>query len=187
MTASSSIVGNRGHIPHARTSAALAALLSTLAASAALAGVAPFDLAGPDLQVTVGRGQETLPIAEVPNLAVGDRLWVRADLPPHAVAALPARHCLPARRHESAATRLVSRLPDLEALLLAERPQAHGARRRRAGPGIPCAAGDRRREDIDRRRAGAPRRVRAHLPGPQPGDARQLAARRLSQSGACPR
>ncbi|HEY1892510.1 MAG TPA: hypothetical protein VGG63_19090 [Steroidobacteraceae bacterium] len=53
-----------------------------MAASAAQAGVAPFDLAGPDLQVTVGRGQETLPIAEVPNLAVGDRLWVRADLPP---------------------------------------------------------------------------------------------------------
>ncbi|MDE2450370.1 MAG: hypothetical protein KGO22_15455 [Gammaproteobacteria bacterium] len=45
------------------------------------AGVAPFDLAGPNLQVTVGRGQETLPIAQVPNLAAGDRLWVRADLP----------------------------------------------------------------------------------------------------------
>jgi hypothetical protein len=59
----------------------LAALLSPLAALPALAGVAPFDLAGPDLQVTVGRGQETLPIAEVPNLATGDRLWIRADLP----------------------------------------------------------------------------------------------------------
>jgi hypothetical protein len=61
---------------------ALAALLSPLAALPAHAGVAPFDLAGPDLQVTVGRGHETLPIAEVPNLAAGDRLWVRADLPP---------------------------------------------------------------------------------------------------------
>ena len=62
---------------------ALAVLLFASAAlpSAALAGVAPFDLAGPDLQVTVGRGRETLPIAQVPNLAVGDRLWVRADLP----------------------------------------------------------------------------------------------------------
>jgi hypothetical protein len=58
---------------------ALAALLCSSAALAA--GVAPFDLAGPDLQVTVGRGHETLPIAEVPNLAVGDHLWVRADLP----------------------------------------------------------------------------------------------------------
>jgi hypothetical protein len=60
---------------------ALGALLSVLTALPAHASVAPFDLAGPDLQVTVGRGQETLPIAEVPNLAVGDRLWVRADLP----------------------------------------------------------------------------------------------------------
>jgi hypothetical protein len=61
--------------------AVLAALLSSLNALPALAGVAPFDLAGPHLQVTVGRGHETLPIAEVPNLAPGDRLWVRADLP----------------------------------------------------------------------------------------------------------
>jgi hypothetical protein len=61
--------------------AALAALLSALAALPAQAGGAPFDLAGPQLQVTVGRGHETLPIAEVPNLAVGDNLWVRADLP----------------------------------------------------------------------------------------------------------
>jgi hypothetical protein len=60
---------------------ALAALLCPLIPLSALAGVAPFDLAGPDLQVTVGRGQETLPIAEVPNLATGDRLWIRADLP----------------------------------------------------------------------------------------------------------
>src|SRR6185437_5108522 len=58
---------------------ALALLLCPLAALAE--GVAPFDLAGPELQVTVGRGQETLPIAEVPNLAAGDRLWIRADLP----------------------------------------------------------------------------------------------------------
>jgi hypothetical protein len=62
---------------------ALAALLySSAALLPAAADVAPFDLAGPDLQVTVGRGHETLPIAEVPNLAVGDRLWIRADLPP---------------------------------------------------------------------------------------------------------
>jgi len=61
--------------------AALLATLATLAALPARAGVAPFDLAGPDLQVTVTRGHETLPIAEVPNLAPGDHLWVRADLP----------------------------------------------------------------------------------------------------------
>lgn len=62
--------------------AAFAALLTLLPALPALASVAPFDLAGPDLQVTVGRGHETLPVSEVPNLAAGDHLWVRADLPP---------------------------------------------------------------------------------------------------------
>jgi hypothetical protein len=62
--------------------AARTALLFSLTALPALAGVAPFDLAGPDLQVTVGRGAQTLPIAQVPNLAPGDRLWIRADLPP---------------------------------------------------------------------------------------------------------
>ncbi len=61
--------------------AALAALLCPGIPLCARAGVAPFDLAGPQLQVTVGRGGETLPIAEVPNLAAGDRLWIRADLP----------------------------------------------------------------------------------------------------------
>ncbi len=60
---------------------ALAVLLSSWIALRASAGVAPFDLAGPDLQVTVERGHETLPIAQVPNLAAGDRLWIRADLP----------------------------------------------------------------------------------------------------------
>jgi hypothetical protein len=60
---------------------ALTVLISSWIVLRASAGVAPFDLAGPDLQVTVGRGQETLPIAQVPNLAAGDRLWIRADLP----------------------------------------------------------------------------------------------------------
>jgi hypothetical protein len=60
---------------------ALAAVLCLCLCPVVRAGVAPFDLAGPDLQVTVTRGHQTLPIAEVPNLAVGDRLWIRADLP----------------------------------------------------------------------------------------------------------
>ena len=50
-------------------------------ASIAAAGPAPFDLAGPALEVTVTRSGQTLPIAQVPNLAEGDRLSVRADLP----------------------------------------------------------------------------------------------------------
>jgi hypothetical protein len=42
---------------------------------------APFDLAGPTLEVEVTRSGHTLPAAEVPNLAGGDRLWMKADLP----------------------------------------------------------------------------------------------------------
>jgi hypothetical protein len=45
-------------------------------------GPAPFDLAGPTLEAKVTRGGVTLPASEVPNLAVGDRIWIRADLPP---------------------------------------------------------------------------------------------------------
>ncbi len=58
----------------------LAALLA-LECLAVRADPAPFDLAGPDLQVKVTRGARTLPISEVPNLAIGDQLWVHADLP----------------------------------------------------------------------------------------------------------
>jgi hypothetical protein len=43
---------------------------------------APFDLTGPVIEVTVTRDGTTLPISQVPNLAVGDRLWIKADLPP---------------------------------------------------------------------------------------------------------
>ncbi|MDB6087017.1 MAG: putative lipoprotein, partial [Gammaproteobacteria bacterium] len=50
--------------------------------AAAHAAPAPFDLAGPVLQVTVSRGAATLPASEVPNLAAGDRIWLKADLPP---------------------------------------------------------------------------------------------------------
>jgi len=42
---------------------------------------APFDLEGPALDVKVTRGSETLPISKVPNLAAGDRLWIKADFP----------------------------------------------------------------------------------------------------------
>jgi len=42
---------------------------------------APFDLAGPDLTVSVTRGATTLPIAEVPNLAAGDLLAINAAFP----------------------------------------------------------------------------------------------------------
>jgi hypothetical protein len=43
---------------------------------------ARFDLAGPKVDVHVTRDGRTLPIAQVPNLLAGDKLWLRADLPP---------------------------------------------------------------------------------------------------------
>ncbi len=43
---------------------------------------ARFDLAGPTIDIRVTRGSSTLPIAQVPNLQPGDRLWIKADLPP---------------------------------------------------------------------------------------------------------
>src|SRR5665213_1062810 len=57
-------------------------LLASLLATAAHADPAPFDLAGPVLEVKVTRGGSTLPVAEVPNLAAGDQLWIKAELPP---------------------------------------------------------------------------------------------------------
>ena len=42
---------------------------------------ARFDLTGPKIDVRVTRGSESLPIAEVPNLQAGDKIWVKADLP----------------------------------------------------------------------------------------------------------
>jgi hypothetical protein len=53
-----------------------------LLAAQAMAGPAPFDLAGPLLDVKITRGTQTLPASEVPNLAAGDLIWIKADLPP---------------------------------------------------------------------------------------------------------
>ena len=65
-------------------SARLAAtlVLVLLAPRASDPAAAPFDLAGPTLEVEVSRGRTTLPIAQVPNLASGDRVWIKADLSP---------------------------------------------------------------------------------------------------------
>jgi hypothetical protein len=43
---------------------------------------ARFDLAGPTIDIRVTRGDSTLPIAQVPNLQPGDKIWIKADLPP---------------------------------------------------------------------------------------------------------
>jgi hypothetical protein len=58
------------------------ALILAILAAAAKAGPAPFDLAGPLLDVKITRGTQTLPASEVPNLVAGDRIWIKADLPP---------------------------------------------------------------------------------------------------------
>jgi hypothetical protein len=42
---------------------------------------ARFDLAGPTIDIRVTRGGSTLPIAQVPNLQPGDKIWIKADLP----------------------------------------------------------------------------------------------------------
>lgn len=47
----------------------------------ALGDNAAFDLVGPKVDVRVQRAGVTLPIAQVPNLQEGDRLWVHPDLP----------------------------------------------------------------------------------------------------------
>lgn len=44
-------------------------------------GPARFDLTGPRVDVRVTRDGKTLPIAAVPNLQAGDKLWLFADLP----------------------------------------------------------------------------------------------------------
>jgi hypothetical protein len=43
---------------------------------------ARFDLTGPTVDIRVTRGSATLPIAQVPNLQPGDKIWIKADLPP---------------------------------------------------------------------------------------------------------
>jgi len=58
-----------------------ALFVSFAAVVSARADAAPFDLTGPKLEVKVTRGAQTLPISQVPNLAPGDRVWIKADLP----------------------------------------------------------------------------------------------------------
>jgi hypothetical protein len=56
-------------------------ILAIIVAATAHADPAPFDLAGPTLDVKITRGAKTLSAAEVPNLVAGDRVWIKADLP----------------------------------------------------------------------------------------------------------
>jgi hypothetical protein len=68
---------------HSRAAKLLTVLmLGQLSAGASSSHAAAFDLAGPTLEVEVTRGGRTLPAAQVPNLAVGDRISLKADLSP---------------------------------------------------------------------------------------------------------
>jgi len=63
-----------------RIAAFLAAVVMCVC-TVAYGDAAPFDLNGPKIEVTVTRGGKTLPITEVPNLVVGDKLWIHPDFP----------------------------------------------------------------------------------------------------------
>ncbi len=56
-------------------------ILAIILTAAVHAAPAPFDLAGPTLDVKITRGTETRSASEVPNLAAGDRIWIKADFP----------------------------------------------------------------------------------------------------------
>ncbi|HEX3372646.1 MAG TPA: hypothetical protein VHS13_00480 [Edaphobacter sp.] len=63
-----------------RLTGTLSALL--LLSTTLLADPARFDLVGPKVDVHVTRNNRTLPIAQVPNLLPGDKIWLHPDLPP---------------------------------------------------------------------------------------------------------
>jgi len=56
-------------------------LLASMTPGIVFADPAPFDLAGPKLEVKVLHDGKTLPISQVPNLSEGDQLTIKADLP----------------------------------------------------------------------------------------------------------
>ncbi len=68
------------HLLH-RATGALLLSIPIVFASVLHAQTAAFDLIGPKVEVRVQRERVTLPIAQVPNLQAGDRLWVHPDLP----------------------------------------------------------------------------------------------------------
>ncbi len=58
----------------------IGAAITLCASVRALADPAAFDLSGPAVEVEVTRGTVTLPISQVPNLAAGDRVWLKAEM-----------------------------------------------------------------------------------------------------------
>src|SRR5215468_12327356 len=58
-----------------------AALVSACSFAVAQTTAARFDLTGPRIDIRVTRDGKTLPIAAVPNLKPGDKIWLFPDLP----------------------------------------------------------------------------------------------------------
>jgi hypothetical protein len=80
--------GNHISRPQRIAARGLTILLAVFAASSCFStrlaradGAAAFDLSGPRVEMKVMRAGKTLPIANVPNLQPGDRLWIHPDFP----------------------------------------------------------------------------------------------------------
>ncbi len=56
-------------------------VLLILVSTFVYADTAAFDLPGPQVEVRVSRAGKELPIAQVPNLQEGDRLWIHPAFP----------------------------------------------------------------------------------------------------------
>ncbi len=65
----------------AYVTAAACLLAAILTPALHAADTARFDLIGPKIDVRITRGNVSLPIAQVPSLQPGDKIWVKADLP----------------------------------------------------------------------------------------------------------
>ncbi len=141
-------------------------IAAAFGATLAHADPAPFDLAGPVLEAKVTRGDSTLPISQVPNLAAGDKIWIKADLPPTQSAHYLLVAAFLSGSTNPAAPELVLPLRDLEQAMWPAGTDGHRARRRAAGAGVSRA---RRRAAISgrwwarcaagRARSCAPRRI----------------------------
>lgn len=71
-------------LPRLRGAAFLVGLLLVVllaATSSALAASAVFDLVGPQIKMTVTRGEKTLPISRISDLQPGDKLWIQPEFP----------------------------------------------------------------------------------------------------------
>ena len=138
---------------------------------------APFDLAGPQLRVKITRGTRTLPVAEVPNLAVGRQVAIKADLPDTQA----ARYVMVV-----AFLRGATNPPPEDWFFRCEtwtRKCAAGLHRHRsgrspAGAGVPGAEHQRRLQHAAGCRTRPSGRLRARLAGSEPGESGSFTAAR---------